>query len=69
MSTLGSDWPALANAGQSLADAEECRAAAKVAARSALRDAIKHGISESEAARVLGVNRLTVRAWRDKPPR
>jgi DNA-directed RNA polymerase specialized sigma24 family protein len=60
------DWPALDNVGQSLTEAKQCMDAATSAAKSALRDAVKHGISESEAARILGVNRLTVRSWLGK---
>ena len=34
--------------------------------RQAVRDAVAAGMSESEAARVAGVSRMTVRAWLGK---
>ena len=34
--------------------------------REAVRDAVADGMSESEAARVAGVSRMTVRAWLGK---
>lgn len=48
------------------ARAEEGREAARDALAAAVRAAVAAGMTESEAARLAGVTRMTVRAWLGK---
>jgi DNA-directed RNA polymerase specialized sigma24 family protein len=56
----------LAIAGQVRAEAVEWSDEATSRLRKAVRDADAAGMSQSEAARVAGVSRMTVRAWLGK---
>jgi DNA invertase Pin-like site-specific DNA recombinase len=52
--------------GRTLHDARTALAEATEVARAAARRLVESGVSESETARQLGVDRMTVRAWLGK---
>ena len=56
----------LTHAGHTLDQARHDQAAALEAVRLAVLDAIAHGVTEAEAARLGQVDRMTVRKWRGK---
>ena len=56
----------LATAGHRLAVARARLAASMADAEAAARMALDHGVAEAEVARVLGVDRMTVRKWAGK---
>jgi DNA invertase Pin-like site-specific DNA recombinase len=56
----------LKRAGRDLAAARKSSATAYKAAHTAALDALSMGVSESEVARSLGVDRMTVRKWAGK---
>ncbi len=57
---------ALAVAGRQYAAQRERTEARRVAIRAAIVAALEAGVSESEAARLAGVDRMTVRRWTGK---
>jgi hypothetical protein len=57
---------ALAEAGHNLCRAREIQGAALDRAQRAAMEAVAAGFSEAEVARVVGVDRMTVRKWRGK---
>ena len=53
----------LAKAAAAYRNAQDDLAAARDNLAAAVRDAVAEGMSQSEAARIVGVDRLTIRKW------
>ena len=53
----------LAKAAAAYRNAQDDLAAARDNLAQAVRDAVAEGMSQSEAARIVGVDRLTIRKW------
>ena len=56
----------LERAGQKLRSARKAEGAAMEKAKAAAIDAVAEGVTEVQVARILGVDRMTVRKWSGK---